>query len=34
MRLAMFMLIVVIAKGGRYAVLLLAAEQFLPMPSV
>ena len=32
MRLALFILMVFIAKGGRYAVLLLAADQFLPAP--
>lgn len=34
MRLQLFVLLVFIAKGGRYAVLLLAADQLLPMPAV
>lgn len=34
MRLPLFVLMVFIAKGGRYAVLLLAADQLLPMPAV
>ncbi|RVU41268.1 DedA family protein [Rheinheimera riviphila] len=34
MRLSLFVLMVFIAKGGRYAVLLLAADQLLPMPAV
>jgi membrane protein YqaA with SNARE-associated domain len=33
MRLPLFMLMVFVAKGGRYAVLLLAADQLLPMPA-
>lgn len=34
MRWWLFVLLVFIAKGGRYAVLLLAADQLLPMPAV
>ncbi len=34
MRLWLFVLLVFVAKGGRYAVLLLAADQLLPMPAV
>jgi len=33
MRLPLFVLMMFIAKGGRYAVLLLAADQLLPMPT-
>ncbi|WP_231916699.1 YqaA family protein [Rheinheimera sp. SA_1] len=33
MRLPLFVLMVFVAKGGRYAVLLLAADQLLPLPA-
>lgn len=33
MRLPLFVLMVFVAKGGRYAVLLLAADQLLPIPA-
>jgi membrane protein YqaA with SNARE-associated domain len=32
MRLPLFVLMVFLAKGGRYAILLLAADQLLPLP--
>ncbi len=34
MRFSLFLLMVFLAKGGRYAILLLAAEQLLPAPAL